>query len=90
MMDGLVRSQRSSRTQTGAWIETYRRLRILGRQRRTQTGAWIETNFTERPGQDALRRTQTGAWIETTVGIRKYINVWVAPKRVRGLKLWSK
>ncbi len=34
-----------------------------------------------------MRRTHTGAWIETAGGALSALNQYVAPTRVRGLKL---
>ena len=78
----------SSRTLTGAWIETYpwsrqqTGIRVAPsrvRGLKHTTGGNLETVIGG--------RTLTGAWIETTKWTDKLVLGGVAPSRVRGLKL---
>ena len=61
----------SSRTLTGAWIETPSPLLLPSREKsRTHTGAWIETKPQPRIRSQGVGRTLTGAWIETGRNLR--------------------
>ena len=85
---GVCAYERHSRTLTGAWIEMSRSVVMsVSNARRTLTGAWIEIPSKSQLFFAALCRTLTGAWIEI-MGVVKIFNcIYVAPSRVRGLKL---
>ena len=77
----------SSRTLTGAWIETLGTTLVASfPDCRTLTGAWIETAGQMGAAVAAKGRTLTGAWIETIQGAFPVASTSVAPSRVRGLK----